>query len=194
LNNKKQTKKISGGGGRGAGKSSQSTSAPPTSGSPLDVRVLEQIVKLMSANDLNTIEVRDGDRRVILKRGADIVAPSASSGFYAPPAMSAPSPALASGAATGAGSTTSTPAVTDDANLISIKSPMVGTFYAAPSPEAKPFVSVGSTVDEETDVCVIEAMKVFNNIKAECRGTIAKILVTNGQTVEFGQPLFLVKP
>ena len=55
-------------------------------------------------------------------------------------------------------------------------------------------LSVGATVDEETDVCVIEAMKVFNNIKAECRGTIAKILVTNGQTVEFGQPLFLVKP
>jgi acetyl-CoA carboxylase biotin carboxyl carrier protein len=71
---------------------------------------------------------------------------------------------------------------------------MVGTFYSAPSPDAKPFISVGSTVDEETDVCVIEAMKVFNNIKAECRGTIAKILVTNGQTVEFGQPLFLVKP
>ena len=71
---------------------------------------------------------------------------------------------------------------------------MVGTFYAAASPDAKPFVSVGAQVDEETDVCVIEAMKVFNNIKAECRGTIAKILVTNGQTVEFGQPLFLVKP
>ena len=84
--------------------------------------------------------------------------------------------------------------MTDEANQLTIKSPMVGTFYSSPSPEAKPFVSVGTTVDEETDVCVIEAMKVFNNIKAECRGTIAKILVTNGQTVEFGQPLFLVKP
>ena len=71
---------------------------------------------------------------------------------------------------------------------------MVGTFYVAGSPEAKAFVQVGSTVDEETDVCIIEAMKVFNNIKAETRGTIAKILVTNGQTVEFGQVLFLVKP
>jgi acetyl-CoA carboxylase biotin carboxyl carrier protein len=71
---------------------------------------------------------------------------------------------------------------------------MVGTFYSSSSPEAKAFVSVGSTVDEDTDVCIIEAMKVFNNIKAETRGTIAKILVTNGQTVEFGQPLFLVKP
>ena len=71
---------------------------------------------------------------------------------------------------------------------------MVGTFYAAPSPDAKPFIAVGSAVDEETDVCVIEAMKVFNNIKAEVRGTIARVLVTNGQTVEFGQALFLVKP
>src|SRR5205814_3827451 len=92
--------------------------------------------------------------------------------------------------------TTSPPATaaSEEANLIPIKSPMVGTFYAAPSPDAKPFVSVGSAVDEETDVCVIEAMKVFNNIKAEVRGTIAKVLVQSGQAVEFGQTLFLVKP
>jgi acetyl-CoA carboxylase biotin carboxyl carrier protein len=72
---------------------------------------------------------------------------------------------------------------------------MVGTFYTAASPEAKPFVSVGSeVVKDETDVCIIEAMKVFNNIKAEVTGTIQRILVTNGQTVEFGTVLFLVKP
>jgi acetyl-CoA carboxylase biotin carboxyl carrier protein len=71
---------------------------------------------------------------------------------------------------------------------------MVGTFYAAPTPEAKPFVQAGTAVTEDTDICVIEAMKVFNNIKAETRGTIAKVLVTNGQTVEFGQVLFMVKP
>ena len=71
---------------------------------------------------------------------------------------------------------------------------MVGTFYSAGSPDAKPFVSVGTKVDEETDVCIIEAMKVFNNIKADTRGTIAKVLVQNGETVEFGQTLFLVKP
>jgi acetyl-CoA carboxylase biotin carboxyl carrier protein len=82
----------------------------------------------------------------------------------------------------------------EEADLVAIKSPMVGTFYSASSPDAKPFVSVGSVVDEETDVCIIEAMKVFNNIKAECRGTIAKVMVTNGQTVEFGTVLFLVKP
>lgn len=192
-NNKKTTKKGSGKGvGRTASKKNDNSSAP-ASGSPMDVRVLEQIVKLMSANDLNTIEVRDGDRRVILKRGADVVAPNVSSGFYASPQSSAPSPAPASAAATGA-SAPSAPAASDEASYPTIKSPMVGTFYAAASPEAKPFVSVGTTVDEETDVCVIEAMKVFNNIKAETRGTIVKILVTNGQTVEFGQPLFVVKP
>ena len=190
MNKKKTNRKSSA--ARGASANSENNA--PTSGSPMDVRVLEQIVKLMSANDLNTIEVRDGDRRVILKRGADVVAPSASTGFYASPGVHAPSPGLATGAATGAGSTISTPAVSDDANFPTIKSPMVGTFYAASSPDAKPFVSVGTVVDEETDVCVIEAMKVFNNIKAETRGTIAKILVTNGQTVEFGQPLFVVKP
>ena len=164
----------------------------------MDVSLLERMVKLMAANDLNTVDVRDGDKRVILKRGAAaFVAPNVSSGGYAIPHMapatpvaSAPYSGPASGATSGAGG----PASDEDAGLTAIKSPMVGTFYAAPSPDAKPFVSVGSRVDEETDVCVIEAMKVFNNIKAETNGTIAKILVTNGQTVEYGQTLFLVKP
>ena len=71
---------------------------------------------------------------------------------------------------------------------------MVGTFYAAPKPGEKPFVGVGSTVNEDSDVCIIEAMKTFNNIKAECRGTIARVLVADGQPVEFGTVLFLVKP
>lgn len=161
---------------------------PNVSGSPMDVGLLEQIVKLMSANDLNTVDVRDGDKRVILKRGAQYVTSA--------PMMTQPVQASMSAAnAGGSGSSVSTPAMTDEtAGLIPIKSPMVGTFYAASSPDARPFVSVGTRVDEDTDVCVIEAMKVFNNIKAETKGTIAKVLVNNGQTVEFGQPLFLVKP
>jgi acetyl-CoA carboxylase biotin carboxyl carrier protein len=194
LNNKRKTGK------------SKSSSLPASSasskgraggsGSPMDVDLLEQIVKLMASNDLNTVDVRDGDKRVILRRGAQFVAAHGSAGVYASapqaaPASHAPSPGLASGAASGAGGASG---ADDDAGLTPIKSPMVGTFYAAPSPDAKPFVSVGSRVDEETDVCVIEAMKVFNNIKAECRGSIAKVLVNNGETVEFGQTLFLVKP
>ena len=166
-------------------KSPKKPSAPVSVGAgPMDVNLLEQIVKLMQTNDLNTVDLRDGERRVILKRGATFVAGPASMQMQAAPAHA---PAARSAAAAEA-----PPA--EDANLISIKSPMVGTFYTAASPDAKPFVSVGSSVNEETDVCVIEAMKVFNNVKAECHGTITKILVTNGSPVEFGQVMFLVKP
>jgi len=157
----------------------------------MDVGLLERIVRLMSANDLNTVDVRDGDKRVILKRGAQtvsFVAPNASSGAYAPAA-----PVQASSAHAPASAKPQASEEAEDASLVAIKSPMVGTFYSAASPDAKPFVSVGTKVDEETDVCIIEAMKVFNNIKAEMRGTIAKVLVENGETVEFGQTLFLVK-
>jgi len=177
----------------GKKKSATSSSANAHSTSPMDVSLLQQIVRLMSSNDLNTVDVRDGSKRIIMKRGASFVAPNASSGGYmiAAPAH-AQSPGLASGAASG-GASGASPA-DEDAGLVPIKSPMVGTFYSSPSPDAKAFVSVGSAVDEESDVCIIEAMKVFNNIKAETRGTIAKILVNNGETVEFGQTLFLVKP
>lgn len=77
---------------------------------------------------------------------------------------------------------------------IPIKSPMVGTFYRAPAPDEPPYVEVGDVVNEETVVCIVEAMKVMNEIKAECRGKVAKILVENGQPVEYGQPLFLIEP
>jgi acetyl-CoA carboxylase biotin carboxyl carrier protein len=156
--------------------------AKPQSTDPMDVGLLQQIVKLMAANDLNTVDIRDGDKRVILKRGqAGVVYASAP-----------PVPALrmeSSSKSSGESAPTDT-----DTSLVPIKSPMVGTFYSKPSPDAKPFVAVGTVVDEDSDVCVIEAMKVFNNIKAECRGTVSKILVNDGQTVEFGTVLFLVKP
>jgi acetyl-CoA carboxylase biotin carboxyl carrier protein len=151
---------------------------------PMDVSLLQSLVKLMQANDLNMIELRDGEKRVVLQRGAAGVPVVTAVPTYAPVANSAPLPPAA--AANGS----------EDSSLkmLEIKSPMVGTFYTAPSPDAKPFVNVGSAVSEETDVCVIEAMKVFNNVKAECKGTIARILVNNGQAVEFNQVLFLVKP
>jgi acetyl-CoA carboxylase biotin carboxyl carrier protein len=179
--NKKSTGKKS------TGKAGAGGAARNVSHSPMDVSLLERLVKLMAANDLNTVDVRDGDKRVILKRGQQIVATNS----VAMPVHHWPSPAPAH--APQPSPTTTGPAEIED-GLVPIKSPMVGTFYAAPAPDAKPFVSIGSHVDEETDVCVIEAMKVFNNIKAETTGTIAKILVTNGQTVEYGQALFLVKP
>jgi|ERR1051326_7230506 acetyl-CoA carboxylase biotin carboxyl carrier protein len=180
LNKKTNSKKPS------AAESRAGSAATAGNESPMDVTLLERLVKLMTANDLNTVDVRDGDKRVILKRGP--------AGVMSPMQATAPMAVMPhTGAAATSASSTLTPAASEEASLTPIKSPMVGTFYSAPAPDAKPFVTVGSQVDEETDVCVIEAMKVFNNIKAECRGTIAKVLVSNGETVEFGQSLFLVK-
>lgn len=160
---------------------------------PMDPALLEQLVKLMSANDLSTLDLRDGPKRILLKRGAEYVATPVAApapAYHAPAAAPSSAPASAPSATP----VSAPPAADAEAGLIPIKSPMVGTFYAAPSADAKPFVSVGASVNEESDVCIIEAMKVFNNIKAEVKGTIAKVLVQNAQTVEFGQTLFLVKP
>ncbi|MGA2497027.1 MAG: acetyl-CoA carboxylase biotin carboxyl carrier protein [Tepidisphaeraceae bacterium] len=157
--------------------------SPAKSRGPMDTGLLQELVKLMAANDLNTLALRDGDRRVVLKRGA--VAPVMVAGQMPPMQMSAVAPAAP------------TPArkpEDDISGLKEIKSPMVGTFYSKPSPDSKSFVQVGSQVNEDTDVCLIEAMKVFNNIKAECRGTIARVCVQDGQPVEYGTVLFLVKP
>ncbi|MGN6627150.1 MAG: acetyl-CoA carboxylase biotin carboxyl carrier protein [Tepidisphaeraceae bacterium] len=159
-----------------------------TSNGPMSVDLLQELVKLMATNDLNTVDLRDGDKRVVLKRGPQMVSAPA----YAPaPVAAAPAPAVPA-AAPAAAASPAAPA--DEAGLVPIKSPMVGTFYAKPSPDAKPFVNVGTVINEETDVCVIEAMKVFNNIKAELKGTITKIVAQDGKPVEFGQVLFLVKP
>jgi acetyl-CoA carboxylase biotin carboxyl carrier protein len=159
----------------------------------MDVGLLEQIVQLMSANDLNTVDLRDGDKRVVLKRGANIVQYAAGPMMSAPPQIATAAPASQpSAGAAGGSAEASTDAA--DSKLIPIKSPMVGTFYAAPKQGEKPYVSVGSSVNEETDVCIIEAMKVFNVIKAETSGTIAKVMIQDGQPVEHGTVLFLVKP
>jgi acetyl-CoA carboxylase biotin carboxyl carrier protein len=188
---KKPTKKNGGPTGAGAGAGG---SAGAGNGGPMDVGLLEQLVRLMAANDLNTVDLRDGEKRVVLKRGQAVAAP----GAYLPyPAMAqaAPAPAAPSGGAGASASAAASPAGGgEDAGLLSIKSEMVGTFYSKPSPDAKAFVGVGSDVDEDTVVCFIEAMKHFNPVKADVRGTIAKVLVTDGQTVDVGKPLFLVRP
>lgn len=171
-----------------AGKNTTTTAA---GSGPMDVALLQQLVSLMAAHDLNTVDLRDGNKRVVLKRGATVVAAAPTVTYAAPAASAAPTAAMPRPVTGGNGNGGE---ADEDKGLVPIKSPMVGTFYAKASPDAKPFVNVGSRVDEDTDVCVIEAMKVFNNIKAETHGTIAKILVTDGQTVEFGTVLFLVKP
>jgi acetyl-CoA carboxylase biotin carboxyl carrier protein len=174
------TASNAGGGGRGG------------AAGPMNVDFLQQLVNLMAANDLNTVDLRDSGQRIILKRGATQVFTTAAAA--APVAYAAPA---AQPTATSAGAPAAPKAPADEeAGLIPIKSPMVGTFYAKPSPDApKPFVTVGSVViKDETDVCIIEAMKTFNTLKADVSGTIARVLVQNGETVDVNKPLFLVKP
>jgi len=152
-----------------------------------DTKRVKELIALMADNGLTEIELVEDKSRIVLRRGTSSAAAPMAPVHYAPPPVQAHAPA-----APAAPSAPAKPA--EDDKLIPIKSIMVGTFYAAPSPDAPAYVSVGSIVDEKTPVCIIEAMKVFNPIEAGVSGTIVKVLVTNGQVVEFGQPLFMVKP
>lgn len=154
----------------------------------IDIKQVRELVKLMVNNELTELDVQDGTERVSLKRGSGepvvqyVPQPQAQ---LAP----APAPAAASGAPAASGSESAA-----DTGLVAIESPMVGTFYAASSPDVAAFANVGDRVGPDTVVCIIEAMKVFNEIKAEVSGVIERVLVQNGQAVEFGQPMIMVRP
>jgi acetyl-CoA carboxylase biotin carboxyl carrier protein len=155
----------------------------------MDLRLIRQLVRIMTGSGVTELEVDDAKEgvRLRLKRGAEqSAAPAASMVQLVPGAATAPAP--------GAGEREERRAPAAPAsNLHQISSPMVGTFYRASSPEAEPFVEPGRRIVEDSVICIIEAMKVMNEIRAEVRGEIAEILVENGEPVEFGQPLFLVR-
>jgi acetyl-CoA carboxylase biotin carboxyl carrier protein len=142
------------------------------------LETIRKLVALMEKHGLVEVEVEQENLAVRLRKGgAEAMVVQA-----APAGPTAPAPARAAASAAEA------------ASLPTINSPMVGTFYAASSPEADPYVKVGDHVMDESVVCVIEAMKVFNEIRSEMSGTIEKILVKNSTPVEFGQPLFVIRP
>lgn len=148
----------------------------------MDLKVIKQVVELMKRSEISEFEIEEKDFKLRLSRKNEETqiiqaAPVA-------PAPVAPSPVASTEA--------ETPAV-EDPDISVIKSPMVGTFYRAPSPENPPFAKVGGKVAADSVVCIIEAMKVMNEIHAEMTGTITEILVENGDAVEYGQPLFKVK-
>lgn len=169
-----------------------SPSAPASSGA-YDLKQIREIVELMAENDLTYFHSEQKDAKLELRRGADINTlkdllksmPAAAPIAAAPAASFAPAPVAATPAAPA-------PAIAEPAGP-TINSPMVGTFYRAAAPGEKAFANVGDSVDENTNVCIIEAMKVMNEIKAEARGTIARILVEDGKPVQYGQPLFELK-
>jgi acetyl-CoA carboxylase biotin carboxyl carrier protein len=154
----------------------------------MDLRKLKTLIDLVSESNVSELEITEAEGKVRIVKGP-VGAPVA----VAAPAMAgepaASTPAVALPAAAVAAAAVEAPVASGHV----VKSPMVGTFYTASSPEAKPFVQVGSVVKEGETICIIEAMKILNEIEADKSGTVSRVLVDNGQAVEYGQPLFMIE-
>ena len=154
----------------------------------MDIRKIKKLIDLIQESDVAEIEISEGEESVRISRN------SSATVQYAPQPqqyqVAAPAP-VAAAAAPAAAPAAEAPAANNDANAI--RSPMVGTFYRSSSPEAAAFVEVGQQVSAGDVICIIEAMKMFNQIEAEASGTVVAILVENGQPVEFDQPLFVIR-
>ncbi len=151
----------------------------------IDVAQVRELIELMVEHGLGEIRIRQAESSITLRRG-----PTGEVMMY-PQQM----PMMPMGSMMPAAAPVAEPAKpAEDEGLVAIKSPMVGTFYAGPDPQSPPFITVGAEVTPDSPVCIIEAMKVFNEIKAEIAGLVERVLVKNEQAVEYGQPLMLVRP
>ncbi len=155
----------------------------------MDLKDIKAIIDLMKKNSVTEFELEKQDFKIKLKRGHNgggqpisYDEPQAVAYAQVPPPMGAPSAPAA------------IPAPAAPSSELEIKSPMIGTFYRAPSPEAASYVEIGTEVTPDTVVCIIEAMKVMNEIKAEAKGVITQVMLENAKPVEFGQPLFKIRP
>jgi acetyl-CoA carboxylase biotin carboxyl carrier protein len=149
----------------------------------VDLKDIKAIIDLMKKNSISEFELERADSKLRLKRGGVMIAQPED---YIQPALVAAPAATAGGQAPAAAAPVS--------NGLEVKAPMIGTLYRAPSPESANYVEVGAEVNPDTVVCIIEAMKVMNEIKAEVRGVVTEILVDNAKPVEFGQPMFKIRP
>jgi acetyl-CoA carboxylase biotin carboxyl carrier protein len=148
-----------------------------------DVQKLKELIKIMKENDLVKIDIRHGEDYVSLQRAQPQLLGTPMGPMLGMPVVAGQTPAGTHPAGQDKGE-----------GLLEIKSPIVGTFYEAPSPDSEPYVEAGARVDPQTVVCIIEAMKVMNEIKAEVSGTVVERIAANGQAVEYGQVLFRVRP
>lgn len=149
----------------------------------MDIRKVKKLIELLEESGINEIEIHEGEESVRISRGSPAAAAPVQYSAQ-PAAPTAPAPASTEHA--------EAPAQTIDGEVL--ESPMVGTYYAATSPDADPFVSVGSKVEKGDTLCIIEAMKIMNQIEAECSGTVVSIERKNGEPVEYGDPLFIIRP
>ncbi|MBQ0130670.1 MAG: acetyl-CoA carboxylase biotin carboxyl carrier protein [Comamonas sp.] len=151
----------------------------------MDLRKLKTLIDLVSESNVSELEITEAEGKVrIVKSGGNVVQQ-----FVAAPVRAAPAPVQAAAPAAAAAAEAAPAAVTGH----QVKSPMVGSFYRASSPGAKAFVEVGDAVKEGDTICIIEAMKILNEIEADKSGTVTRILADNGQAVEYGQPLFVIE-
>jgi len=153
----------------------------------VDLKDIKAIIDLMKKNAISEFELERQDFKINLKRGLN--------GVQATPGYDEGNPAgYPQVQISAAPAAITAPAAAPSTGETEIKSPMIGTFYRSPSPESAPYVEVGMEVTPDTDVCIIEAMKVMNEIKAEAKGVITQALAENSKPVEFGQPLFKIRP
>ena len=161
---------------------------------------IQDLIKFVAKSGVSEVEIEDKDFKITIKttphkKGKQIIEAQPVVQMQAPvaaPVQAAPAPVVAAPAPVAAPA--ATPAANDDAKHVTIKSPMIGTFYRKPAPDKPSFVNVGDDISTDTVVCMIEAMKLFNEIEAEITGKIVKVLVDDGDPVEYDQPLFLVDP
>jgi acetyl-CoA carboxylase biotin carboxyl carrier protein len=155
----------------------------------VDLKDIKAIIDLMKKNSVSEFELEKQDFKIRLKRGTNGSGGAVS--YEDAPVLTYVQPAAAAPGMVPAAVPAAAAPVT---NEVEIKSPMIGTFYRSPSPESAPYIEVGAEVNPDTVVCIIEAMKVMNEIKAEAKGVITQVLVENAKPVEFGQPLFKLRP
>jgi acetyl-CoA carboxylase biotin carboxyl carrier protein len=159
----------------------------------MDIDKVEKLLELMDNHGLQEVEIEQGDTRIKLKKSGEPVAPAPM--IAAAPMVHHAVPMVVNGAAPAApvAQEAAPAAPVADPSLVEVTSPMVGTFYNAPAPDADPFVSEGDTIAADTVVCIIEAMKVMNEIRSEFAGEVVQVLVENGESVEYGQPLVVIR-
>mgnify|MGYP006280313799 CR=1 FL=1 len=162
----------------------------------MDLKLIQNLLNMISESDVNEVSIEEGNLKIKMKKRGE-AAPATEQVFYAPPAPAAsaapatPAPTAAAPADASAPPAGNAPAAN---NAKPVKSPIVGTFYSAPTPESEPFVKVGDTVKKGDVLCIVEAMKIMNEIEAEFGGKVVQVLAKESQPVEFDQPLFMIEP
>ena len=160
----------------------------------MNLNEIQDLIKFVSKSGVSEVEIEQKDFKIVIKAENKSKKEEHTVYVQAPQQIAAPAPVVAPAPAAAAPEAPKAPAVSEDAKYITIKSPMIGTFYRATSPDKPALVNVGDSIEKGKVVCIIEAMKLFNDIESEISGRIVKVLVDDASPVEYDQPLFLVDP